>query len=152
MHALRTMQAEGVGYASLSLCPFLRCTPVAGDSKIYRYVANFWWRRLSAIYDMPGLFHFKSRFRPDYREMFIAAPASPSARCGQSLAWRSSISTLAAAGRISNVRSRARRSRPDRAPPIAIRGREPPSEPAGPSPHCRRRRPAMNCRGHEKSG
>lgn len=73
MHALRTMQAEGVGYASLSLCPFLRCTPVAGDSKIYRYFANFWWRRLSAIYDMPGLFHFKSRFRPDYREMFIAA-------------------------------------------------------------------------------
>jgi phosphatidylglycerol lysyltransferase len=73
MHALRAMQAEGVAYASLSLCPFLRCTPVVGDSGMYRYFVNFWWRWLGAIYDMPGLFHFKSRFHPEYREMFIAA-------------------------------------------------------------------------------
>jgi phosphatidylglycerol lysyltransferase len=73
MHALRTMQSEGVSFASLSLCPFLRCTPVAGDSAAFRYMANFWWRRLNSIYDMQGLFHFKSRFRPEYREMFIAA-------------------------------------------------------------------------------
>jgi phosphatidylglycerol lysyltransferase len=90
MHALRTMQAEGVGYASLSLCPFLRCTPVAGDSKLYRWVVNFWWRRLSAIYDMPGLFHFKSRFRPDYREMYIAAYPRVTVRSLWSIAmqWR----------------------------------------------------------------
>ncbi|HMP04863.1 MAG TPA: DUF2156 domain-containing protein [Lacipirellulaceae bacterium] len=73
MHMLRAMQAEGVAYLSLSLAPFVRCTPMAGDSKMYRYFVNFWWRRLGAIYDMQGLFHFKSRFRPDYREMFIAA-------------------------------------------------------------------------------
>jgi phosphatidylglycerol lysyltransferase len=73
MHAMRQMQAEGVEYVSLSLAPFLRCTPVTGDSSMFRTIANFWWRRLNAIYDVQGLFHFKSRFRPDYREMYLAA-------------------------------------------------------------------------------
>jgi len=72
MHAMRTMQAEGVLYFSLSLVPFLRCTPVVGDSREFRFVANSWWRYLNAIYDIRGLFHFKSRFRPDYREMYLA--------------------------------------------------------------------------------
>jgi phosphatidylglycerol lysyltransferase len=73
MHALRTMQVEDVQYVSLSLAPFLRCTPMVGDSVMFRWIANFWWRRLNSIYDMRGLFHFKSRFCPDYREMFLAA-------------------------------------------------------------------------------
>ena len=73
MHAMRLMQAEGVEYFSLSLSPFLRCTPVAGDSAMFRTIANFWWRFLNPIYDVKGLFHFKSRFRPDYREMYLAA-------------------------------------------------------------------------------
>jgi len=73
MHAMRVMQAEGVGYFSLSLAPFLRCTPVVGDSVVFRSVANFWWRHLNPLYDVRGLFHFKSRFRPDYREMYVAA-------------------------------------------------------------------------------
>ena len=67
MHAMRAMKAEGVSYFSLSLAPFLRCTPMVGDSAIFRYVANFWWRFLNPVYDVRGLFHFKSRFRPDYR-------------------------------------------------------------------------------------
>ena len=73
MHAMRAMKAEGVGYFSLSLAPFLRCTPMVGDSVIFRWVANFWWRFLNPVYDVRGLFHFKSRFRPDYREMYLAA-------------------------------------------------------------------------------
>ncbi len=90
MHALRTMQLEGVRYVSLSLAPFLRCTPVAGDSAIFRTIANFWWRRLNPIYDMRGLFHFKSRFRPDYREMFLAAHPRITVRSLWSMAmmWR----------------------------------------------------------------
>jgi hypothetical protein len=44
-----------------------------GDSAMYRWVANFWWRFLNPVYDVRGLFHFKSRFRPDYREMYLAA-------------------------------------------------------------------------------
>jgi phosphatidylglycerol lysyltransferase len=73
MYAMRSMQADGVGYFSLSLAPFLRCTPMMGDSILFRSVANFWWRFLNPIYDVRGLFHFKSRFRPDYREMYMAA-------------------------------------------------------------------------------
>jgi phosphatidylglycerol lysyltransferase len=84
------MQVEGVPYVSLSLAPFLRCTPVAGDSPMFRTVANFWWRRLNGIYDMRGLFHFKSRFRPDYREMFLAADPRITVRSLWSMAmmWR----------------------------------------------------------------
>jgi hypothetical protein len=73
MHAMREMKVEGVQYFSLSLAPFLRCNPVLGDSPVFRYVANSWWRHLNSIYDVQGIFHFKSRFRPDYREMYLAA-------------------------------------------------------------------------------
>ncbi len=70
---MRAMKVEGVSYFSLSLAPFLRCTPIVGDSALFRTVANFWWRRLNGVYDVRGLFHFKSRFHPDYREMYLAA-------------------------------------------------------------------------------
>jgi phosphatidylglycerol lysyltransferase len=73
MHAMRAMKGEGVRYFSLSLAPFLRCTPMIGDSVIFRSVANLWWRFLNPVYDVRGLFHFKSRFRPDYREMYLAS-------------------------------------------------------------------------------
>jgi phosphatidylglycerol lysyltransferase len=73
MFAMRQMQSEGVEYVSLSLAPFVRCTPMAGDNAMFRTVANFWWRRLNPIFNVKGLFHFKSRFRPHYREMYVAA-------------------------------------------------------------------------------
>ena len=74
MQTLRTMKAEGVSYVSLSLIPFLRCeTAVTGDSNVMRFAASFWWRHLNSIFDMRGIYHFKSRFRPDYREMYVAA-------------------------------------------------------------------------------
>jgi hypothetical protein len=73
MHAMRAMKAEGVRYFSLSLAPFLRCTPMMGDSALFRWVARFWWNFLNPVYDVRGLFQFKSRFGPDYREMYLAA-------------------------------------------------------------------------------
>ena len=80
MHTMREMKVEGVRYFSLSLSPFLRCTAVRGDSRMYRYIVNFWWRRMNSIYDVQGIYHFKSRFRPDYREMFLAAKPGVSVR------------------------------------------------------------------------
>ena len=80
LHAMRVMKAEGVTYFSLSLVPFVRCNAVVGDSRVYRFVANFWWRHLNAIYDVQGIFHFKSRFCPDYREMYLAAKPGVSLR------------------------------------------------------------------------
>jgi phosphatidylglycerol lysyltransferase len=72
--AMRTFKDEGVPYCSLSLIPAVRCErAVKGDSGIARYVLVFWWRYLNWIFDFRGIYHFKSRFRPEYREMYIAA-------------------------------------------------------------------------------
>jgi phosphatidylglycerol lysyltransferase len=74
LQTMRLMQAEGVPYCSLSLVPFLRCeTPLTGDSGLFRTIVAFWWRRLNWIFDLQGIYHFKSRFRPEYREMYVAA-------------------------------------------------------------------------------
>jgi phosphatidylglycerol lysyltransferase len=91
MKTLRTMKEEGVRYVSLSLIPFLRCeTAVHGDSGILRFAANFWWQHLNSIFDMRGIYHFKSRFRPDYREMYLAALPGLSVQSTLSLAlaWK----------------------------------------------------------------
>jgi len=74
LQTMRLLKAEGVAYCSLSLVPFLRCEQaVTGDSGIFRTVSVFWWRRLNWLFDMQGIYHFKSRFRPEYREMYVAA-------------------------------------------------------------------------------
>ena len=90
MYAMRAMKAEGVRYFSLSLAPFLRCTPILGDSVMFRSVANFWWRFLNPVYDVRGMFHFKSRFRPDYREMYLAAKPRVTVRSlfAMALVWK----------------------------------------------------------------
>jgi phosphatidylglycerol lysyltransferase len=87
MHAMRAMKAEGVSYFSLSLAPFLRCTPIMGDSVLFRTVANLWWRFLNPVYDVRGLFQFKSRFSPDYREMYLAAKPQVTVRSLLAIAW-----------------------------------------------------------------
>jgi phosphatidylglycerol lysyltransferase len=74
LQIMRQLKAEGVRYASLSLVPFVRCEIVLkNDSYIARSVEVFFWRFLNPLYDVRGLYHFKSRFRPYYREMYIAA-------------------------------------------------------------------------------
>lgn len=142
MHVLRTMQAEGVSYASLSLCPFLRCTPMADDSKKFRWMANFWWRRLNTIYDMQGLFHFKSRFRPEYREMFIAAQPRTTIRSMIAIAleWRlfhfNPLRWLPRLLQKSNGTERRQLAMPDRSSDVLIRDLRPkrPARVAAPAP------------------
>jgi phosphatidylglycerol lysyltransferase len=87
MHAMRAMKTEGVRYFSLSIVPFLRCTPMIDDSSFFRSVASFWWRFLNPVYDMRGLFHFKSRFRPDYREMYLATKPRVTVGSLLAMAW-----------------------------------------------------------------
>jgi phosphatidylglycerol lysyltransferase len=71
---MRALKREGVAYCSLSLIPLVRCdTAVKGDSGIARTTLAFWWRHLNWIFDFRGIYHFKSRFRPEYREMYMAA-------------------------------------------------------------------------------
>jgi len=73
MHVMRQLKDEGVAYCSLSLMPFVRCwPPIDRESVILPFVCGFWWRRMNWLFDVRGIYHYKSRFRPYYREMFLA--------------------------------------------------------------------------------
>ena len=69
----RHLRSEDVKLLSLCQVPALRVrrgTP--SDSRFVTSGMDFWWKRLPWFYDPPRQFHFKSRFRPQYRECFIA--------------------------------------------------------------------------------
>ncbi|NQU21890.1 MAG: DUF2156 domain-containing protein [Candidatus Nealsonbacteria bacterium] len=73
MQVMRQLKEEGVAYCSLSLMPFVRCwPPIDRESVILPFVCGFWWRRMNWLFDVRGIYHYKSRFRPHYREMFLA--------------------------------------------------------------------------------
>lgn len=70
----RQMREEGVAYLSLCQCPAVRCNIGSlSESKIVTRSMNLWWTTTPWFYDARRLYHFKSRFRPVYRECFIAA-------------------------------------------------------------------------------
>jgi phosphatidylglycerol lysyltransferase len=73
MQVARRMQEEEVRFLSLCQVPGLRVH--LGTPSDSRFVVNglrFWWKRLPWFYDTPRQYHFKSRFRPQYRECFVA--------------------------------------------------------------------------------
>ena len=74
LRTMRLLQAEGVRYVSLSLCPCLR-SGVHGTpgNFFFRYLCDTWWHRMNWIFDVQGIYHFKSRFRPRFRESFLAS-------------------------------------------------------------------------------
>jgi phosphatidylglycerol lysyltransferase len=74
MAAMRQMQQEGVSSVSLCLIPCLRCDePTPDDSPMVRRGLSFWWRCGNWLFDMRGIYHYKSRFRPTFRPLYIAA-------------------------------------------------------------------------------
>jgi phosphatidylglycerol lysyltransferase len=97
LQAMRQLQAEKVPYVSLSLIPFLRSNAkVAGDSFLMRAVSHCMWRFGAALYDAPGMYHFKSRFRPHWREMYVASlPVARPARPEPQVACRAFLSPRA---------------------------------------------------------
>lgn len=74
MHqALQQFQQEHIERASLCLVPGVRCErPMPGDSAIIRN-AMVLSQYFSFIFDVAGLYHFKSRFRPRFEDRFICA-------------------------------------------------------------------------------
>ncbi|MEZ6130442.1 MAG: DUF2156 domain-containing protein [Planctomycetaceae bacterium] len=66
MHQCMTVfQEEGAESVTLSMLPLIRCDqPRPGDSWVLRRMVTLGHRRLGAIYDSAGLYHFKTRFRP----------------------------------------------------------------------------------------
>jgi len=74
LRVARQLQREGIDHLSLSLCPTLRCEVARpGDSALLRWGMTFWWNHLNWIFDMRGIYHFKSRFRPEFQDRYIAA-------------------------------------------------------------------------------
>jgi phosphatidylglycerol lysyltransferase len=74
LRVMRQLQAEKVRYASLSMMPWVRCNvALKGDSPLLRHVAAVLWKYGNALYDARGMYHFKSRFRPSWREMYVAS-------------------------------------------------------------------------------
>lgn len=73
LQALRQLQAEGVPYVSLSLIPWLRgALWMKGGSRAMTITCFLMWHFGNALYDVRGMYHFKSRFRPHWREMYVA--------------------------------------------------------------------------------
>jgi phosphatidylglycerol lysyltransferase len=64
-HAMQTFTDEGVEEASLCLMPAAGCEQRRpGDSWLIHAYVRFTHRYLNFILDTPGIYHFKTRFRP----------------------------------------------------------------------------------------
>ncbi len=74
LRIFRQLQAEGVPYASLSGVPWLRChLRVAVDSWKVRGGGLHSWEWAGPAFDVHGMYPYKSRFRPHWRELYLAA-------------------------------------------------------------------------------
>ena len=74
MHAMRRMKREGIPHMSLCLIPGLNCDePMENDSALLRRGLGVFWRHGSWLFDLQGIYHYKSRFRPEYHCLYVAA-------------------------------------------------------------------------------
>jgi phosphatidylglycerol lysyltransferase len=69
--AVNALKAEAVQSVSLCLCPAVRYEKLPNDSWIIRRCLQFGFNYASAFFDMPGEYHFKSRFRPRFVRRYI---------------------------------------------------------------------------------
>ena len=69
-----TLKNEGVTQADLCMVPFVNCeTPSATENRLVRKLICFAADHLNWVYDARGLLHFKSRFRPDFEDLYVCA-------------------------------------------------------------------------------
>lgn len=69
--AVDVMKSEGIESVSLCLCPAVRYEKLQNDSWVIRRCLQLGFNYASAFFDMPGEYHFKSRFRPRFVRRFI---------------------------------------------------------------------------------
>jgi len=71
--ALRMFQAEGLARVSLCLVPAIHTeSAMPNDSRLVRLLLVAWSRYGSFLFNVRGLYHFKSRFRPQFQPRYVA--------------------------------------------------------------------------------
>lgn len=91
MKALRWFQAEGLSRISLCLVPAVHTdSAIPGDSRLVRWLLVAWTRYGNFLFNVRGLYHFKSRFRPDFQPSYVAIYPR--------VTWRTIVDFLAASG------------------------------------------------------
>lgn len=71
-HTVNLLKEEGIETLSLSPIPALRCEkPLPNDSWLIRKMMTTWYNHSNYLFDVPGIFHFKSRFRPEFSDTFV---------------------------------------------------------------------------------
>ena len=91
MKALRWFQAEGLSQVSLCLVPAVHtASPMPGDSRLVRWLLVAGSRYGNFLFNVRGLYHFKGRFRPEFRPRYVAI--YPRAT------WRTIVDFVAASG------------------------------------------------------
>ncbi len=70
---LELLKTEQIDRASLCLVPALGCQDrLPGDSRLIRWGLNL-SRHFNVVFDLAGLYHFKSRFRPRFENRYVCS-------------------------------------------------------------------------------
>jgi phosphatidylglycerol lysyltransferase len=71
LQALRTLQAEDVASVSLCMVATLGCGVVGERATLLNRLLNWSGRCLNPLFDLPGMHHYKSRFRPRFEPRYV---------------------------------------------------------------------------------
>lgn len=73
------LKQEGAEQLNLCLIPARNCEErIPGDKALIRHSLVFFRKNLSLIFDLHGIDHFKSRFRPRYENRYVCSRPDPS--------------------------------------------------------------------------
>ncbi len=72
VYVIDSMKNEGLEKVSLCMVPAYNCDkPLEGDSWHVRFALGQWARRFNFVFNVQGLHHFKSRFRPQFSPVYL---------------------------------------------------------------------------------
>lgn len=90
---MQILKTEGVREVSLCIVPYLRCPQkIPGDSTLGRNLIGFWAKHFNFLWDLKGLYHFKSRFRPRYANLYVCV--FPKITIGSIMAFNLALGVL----------------------------------------------------------
>ncbi|MBS0206177.1 MAG: DUF2156 domain-containing protein [Planctomycetes bacterium] len=103
------LRSEGIQVVSLCLCPAVRCETLPNDSWLVRRGLQFGFDYASIFFDLPGEYHFKSRFRPRFVRRYICHWPRATVRSMWSLVRLSGVLSLDYGKLAASLWSRIRR-------------------------------------------